>query len=426
VRPRLAAGLCAMAIIAIAASVQAQTPPGSSPAPALPPAPASATTPAAPAEPGAATTPAAPGTAAPARPQAPVFDAAFTAWLADIRRDALAAGVRPATIDAALATIDAQPVVLERDRSQAEFTLTLGQYVERRLTPALLRLATAHARSERPLLLKVERAHKVPRSVLVSVWGLESNFGRFAGVRPTVPVLATLAYDGRRAALFRGELLNALRIVDRGDIELDRLKGSWAGAMGQPQFLPSSYLKFAQDFDGDGKRDIWTSLPDVFASIAFYLASNGWTAGEPWGRRVTLPADFDARLGDRAPLRAEGCRAVRQLTQPLLLSEWRGIGVRTARGLPLPKSAMAASLLRSDGETFLVYRNYETLLTYNCAHSYAIAVGLLADRLDGKLESWPVTKKPARAVRPARGTHAPAKARTKAKATSAASRRKSR
>ena len=164
----------------------------------------------------------------------------------------------------------------------------------------------------------------MPKSILVSVWGLESNFGRFAGVRPTVPVLATLAYDGRRAALFRGELLNALRILDRGDIELERLKGSWAGAMGQPQFLPSSYLKFAQDFDGDGRRDIWTSLPDVLASIANYMASNGWVHGESWGRRVKLPPDFDARLGAKAPLRSEGCRAVRQLTEPMLLKRVAG------------------------------------------------------------------------------------------------------
>ena len=423
---RRAAAIVAALLVAWAAPVpaRAQTPPATPPAPASPSAPPPATAAPPPAAPGTPSAPAAPGGASAATPQAPVFDAAFTAWLGDLRRDALAAGVRPATIDAALATIDAQPVVLERDRSQAEFTLTLGQYVMRRLTPALLRLAKEHARQQRPLLLKVEHAHKVPRSMLVSVWGLESNFGKFAGVRPTVPVLATLAYDGRRAALFRGELLNALKIVDRGDIELERLKGSWAGAMGQPQFLPSSYLKFAQDFDGDGKRDIWTSLPDVLASIAFYLASNGWTPGEAWGRRVTLPADFDTRLGDRAPLRSEGCRAVRQLTQPMLLSEWRALGVKTAKGLPLPKTSTAASLLRADGETFLVYRNYETLLTYNCAHSYAIAVSLLSDRLDGKLENWPATKKPAKAVRPARGGRAPA--RSKARTTSAASRRKSR
>jgi membrane-bound lytic murein transglycosylase B len=332
-------------------------------------------------------------------PTPPPHDPAFAAWLDTLRGEALGAGIRPATIDAAFATIVAQPVVLERDRSQAEFTLTLGQYIDRRLTPALLRLARQHATSERPVLARVERAHKVPRSILVAVWGLESNFGKFAGVRPTVPVLATLAYDGRRAALFRGELLNALRIVDRGDIELERLKGSWAGAMGQPQFLPSSYLKFAQDFDGDGRRDIWTSRPDVFASIAFYLASNGWTPGESWGRRVTLPPDFDARRGTRAPLRSEGCRAARQLTEPLLLTEWRALGVKSARGGPLPKAAIAASLLRADNETFLVYRNYETLLTYNCAHSYAIAVGLLGDRLDGRVDSWPAAKKAAKPER---------------------------
>ena len=385
------------ATISVAAPALAQAPGPRPPAPAPPPAGA----PAAPAPTlaeAAAATPTVP-TATP-----PPHDPAFAAWLAAQRGDALAAGIRPATIDAAFATIVAQPVVLERDRSQAEFTLSLGQYVDRRLTPALLRLARDHARREQRLLARVERAHKVPKSILVSVWGLESNFGRFAGVRPTVPVLATLAYDGRRAALFRGELLNALRILDRGDIELERLKGSWAGAMGQPQFLPSSYLKFAQDFDGDGRRDIWTSPPDVLASIANYMASNGWVHGESWGRRVKLPPDFDARLGAKAPLRSEGCRAVRQLTEPMLLNEWRAIGVRTAKGTPLPRAALAASLLRVDQETFLVYRNYETLLTYNCAHSYAIAVGLLADRLDGRLESWPAAKKAARPARPTKRT----------------------
>jgi membrane-bound lytic murein transglycosylase B len=373
----------------------APQPAATPPAPASPTATSSTSPTPTPAE-AAAATPTVP------TPTPPPHDPAFAAWLTTLRGDALAAGIRPATIDAAFATIVAQPVVLERDRSQAEFTLTLGQYVSRRLTPALLRLSREHARRQQALLARVERAHKVPKSILVAVWGLESNFGRFAGVRPTVPVLATLAYDGRRAALFRGELLSALRILDRGDIELERLKGSWAGAMGQPQFLPSSYLKFAQDFDGDGRRDIWTSLPDVFASIAVYMASNGWAAGESWGRRVTLPANFDARLGSKAPLRTEGCRAVRQLTEPMMLHEWRALGVRTAKGTALPKAAMAASLLRVDQETFLVYRNYETLLTYNCAHSYAIAVGLLADRLEGRLDSWPAAKKPPTPPRPAK------------------------
>jgi membrane-bound lytic murein transglycosylase B len=383
--------LCAAAPPTGASALLQASPSQTSPSAQGPPPPAAAVPTSAEA---AAATPTVP------TPTPPPHDPAFAAWLAAVRGDAVTAGIRPETIDAAFATIVAQPVVLERDRSQAEFTLTLGQYVDRRLTPALLRLSREHARREQRLLARVERAHKVPRSILVAVWGLESNFGRFAGVRPTVPVLATLAYDGRRAALFRGELLNALRILDRGDIELERLKGSWAGAMGQPQFLPSSYLKFAQDFDGDGRRDIWTSLPDVFASIAAYMASNGWATGESWGRRVKLPPDFDARLGTKAPLRTEGCRAVRQLTEPMLLSEWRALGVRTAKGTPLPRASLAASLLRVDQETFLVYRNYETLLTYNCAHSYAVAVGLLADRLEGRVDSWPAAKKKARPARP--------------------------
>jgi membrane-bound lytic murein transglycosylase B len=388
------AGVCALA--PLGHPVRAQT--TAQPTSQAPASPTSSTPTPTPAE-AAAATPTVP------TPTPPPHDPAFAAWLAALRGEALAAGIQPGTIDAAFATIVAQPVVLERDRSQAEFTLTLGQYVSRRLTPALLRLAKQHAQREQTLLARVERAHKVPKEIVVAVWGLESNFGRFAGVRPTVPVLATLAYDGRRAALFRGELLSALRILDRGDIELDRLKGSWAGAMGQPQFLPSSYLKFAQDFDEDGRRDIWTSKADVFASIAFYMASNGWAEGESWGRRVKLPADFEARLGTRAPLRTAGCRAVRQLTEPMPLKAWATLGVRTARGTALPKSAIAASLLHVDQETFLVYRNYETLLTYNCAHSYAVAVGLLADRLEGRVESWPAARKaakPARAKAPAR------------------------
>ena len=398
--------------VAALASAMAVGAPALAQQPAPAPAPAPAQSPAQTQRQAATPTPAEAAAATPSvpTPTPSPRDPAFAAWLDALRGEALAAGIRPATIDAALATIVAQPVVLERDRSQAEFTLTLGQYVERRLTPALLRLAREHYRTQQRLLTRIEHAHKVPKSILVSVWGLESNFGKFAGVRPTVPVLATLAYDGRRAALFRGELISALKILDRGDIELDRLKGSWAGAMGQPQFLPSSYLKYAQDFDGDGRRDIWTSLPDVLASIANYMASNGWVNGESWGRRVKLPPDFDVKLGTKAPLRSEGCRAVRQLTEPMLLSEWRAVGVKTPKGTPLPKAAMAASLLRVDQETFLVYRNYETLLTYNCAHSYAIAVGLLADRLDGRLESWPSVKKTAK--KPARKTTSGSSRRT--------------
>ena len=261
-------------------------------------------------------------------------------------------------------------------------------------------LAKRNAAQHRKLLIRVQTQHRVPASIVIAVWALESNFGRFSGVRPTVPVLATLAYDGRRGDLFRSELLDALRILDRGDIDLDGLKGSWAGAMGQPQFLPSSYLKFAQDFDADGRRNIWTSLPDVFASIAFYLKSNGWNEKQAWGRRVRVSDSLAARLPELAPLRTEGCRALRALTHPLPLSRWQAVGLRTATGGALPRASIEASLLRSDGEAFLVYGNYETLLSYNCAHTYALSVALLADRLEGKTSSWPPAAKPARSSRP--------------------------
>ena len=182
---------------------------------------------------------------------------------------------------------------------------------------------------------RVSATYHVPASVVVSVWALESNLGRFAGVRPTIATLATLAWEGRRGPFFRAQLLDALRIVDRGDIELARLKGSWAGAMGQVQFMPSSYLQYAVDFDGDGRRDIWSSPADVFASIANYLRERGWTDARGWGREVRLPADA-AAIDAAAPRRTEGCRAEQETTVPLPIERWRELGVRTARARAAP------------------------------------------------------------------------------------------
>jgi peptidoglycan lytic transglycosylase B len=330
----------------------------------------------------------------------------FEVWLDALRKDALGAGIKPGTVERALTTVEYQPTVLERDRGQAEFTLTLAQYLERRLTPAMLRAAEARMREHRRLLARVERAHGVPAGIVLAVWALESNFGRFTGARPTVPVLATLAYDGRRAALFRSELLDALRILDRGDIELERLKGSWAGALGQPQFLPSSYLKYAQDFDGDGRRDIWASLPDVFGSIAFYLKTNGWEPKQAWGRRAQVSDAVRAKLADSAPLRTTGCRAMRSLTAPLPLEQWTGLGVKTTTGEQLPRAALDASLLEADGHAYLLYPNYEALLAYNCAHTYALSVGILGDRLEGRLTSWPAPPKRTKPTTSSRKTRA--------------------
>jgi peptidoglycan lytic transglycosylase B len=321
--------------------------------------------------------------APPARAQEPPSGSPppFDVWLAQLRVEALTRGIRPEIVDAAFSDVQ-QPVaqILERDRTQAEFSLDLTAYLRRRLTRNTLRTAQEMYTQYRELLESVGKTYGVQPKIITAVWGLESNFGRFAGVRPTIPALATLAYDPRRASLFRNELFSALEILNRGDIELDRLKGSWAGALGQPQFMPSTYLLYSQDFDGDGRRDIWASQADVFASVAYYLHEHGWTDKMTWGREVKVPkASLDAVKA--LPRRADGCRAERALTPPRSLKDWRKMGLRTIGGAPIPTGTIDASLVTDGSRYFLVYSNYEALLAYNCATSYAISIGMLADRL---------------------------------------------
>lgn len=317
----------------------------------------------------------APAPAEEPRPEFPVFVAA-------LKQQALAAGVSQATADQALDHLEPLDVVVERDRSQPEVQLSVEKYVARRLTRSFVRSAADHLQGHREELAPIVKKYGVPAGVLVAVWGMESNFGRFTGTRPTIQALATLAWEGRRRTLFTTELIAALQILDKGYIEPERLKGSWAGAMGQTQFMPSSYLAHAQDFDGDGRRDIWSSLPDVFASIANYLVAYGWKEGQSWGREVKVPAGNATKLAAKVGFRQTGCRAERELSVPLPLSQWQALGVRTGAGGALPKVDRTASLLRAGSKSYLVYPNYEALLGYNCAHAYALSVGLLSDRLD--------------------------------------------
>jgi membrane-bound lytic murein transglycosylase B len=305
----------------------------------------------------------------------------FDAFVALLREEALLRGISQETVDRAFADLEPSPTVIQRDQTQAEVVLTIDQYIQRRLTRSVVRTARTMAARHRTLLSRVSRRYGVPARVLVAVWGLESNFGRFSGVRPTIQALATLAWEGRRGDFFRGELMQALEIVDRGYIGVEQMKGSWAGAMGQPQFMPSSYLQWAQDFDGDGDRDIWSSTPDVFASIANYLRQHGWSPDVLWGREIRLPAGGMDALGDGASLRDSGCRAEREMTERLPLAKWHALGLRTTAGGALPKAKLDASLLPTGDRAYLVYSNYEALLEYNCAHSYALAVALLADQI---------------------------------------------
>jgi membrane-bound lytic murein transglycosylase B len=320
-----------------------------------------------------------PAPPAPDAPTVPIDRQAFATWLAGVRAEALTRGVSEATVNAAFEGLEPVEKVLERDRTQAEFTLSLEEYLKRRLTTPTVRTARKMAAVHKKVLTRAGAAYGIDPRMLVAVWGLESNFGRFAGVRPTVPVLATLAWDGRRGDFFRQQLFDALTIVDRGDIPLSKLKGSWAGALGQVQFMPSSYLASAVDFDKDGDRDVWASMPDVFGSIGNYLQQHGWIEGR-WGYAVTIP-DAAREKVVSVPLREEGCRALRTLSQPRALKDWHTLGVRLANGKALPASVRDASLLAIDTRTYLVTANYEALLAYNCAHTYALSVALLADRL---------------------------------------------
>jgi membrane-bound lytic murein transglycosylase B len=313
---------------------------------------------------------------APPLPQPP-----FEEWLAGVRAEALTLGIREATVNEALTGLEQVPTVIERDRTQAEIVQTLDQYLQQRVSAKVVRTAQSMRGTHGAVLRQVSEKFGVPPGILVSVWGLESNFGRFSGVRPTIATLATLAYDPRRSTMFRAELFDALRILDSGDVEPAALKGSWAGALGQPQFMPSSFLRYAQDFDGDGRRDIWRSTPDVFASIANYLAQKGWQKGQAWGREVTIPAELITKLPEVAPMQTSGCLARRQMTVPRPLAEWKKLGVRTAAGGPLPVADFEASLVMGVKRHFLVYPNYQAILEYNCVNAYGLSVGLLGDRV---------------------------------------------
>jgi membrane-bound lytic murein transglycosylase B len=314
----------------------------------------------------------------------------FTEWLAGVRSEALARGIRPAIVEEALGQLDEPlPIVIERDRAQAEAVFPLERYVDRRLTKRVIKTAREMFTRHRTLLDEVAWRYGVSPRILVAVWGLESNFGRFSGRYPTISALATLAWDPRRSTFFRGELFNALEILNRGDIDVARMRGSWAGAMGDVQFMPSSYLKFAEDFDGDGRRDIWSTPADIFASIANYLKGHGWTEGEPWGRQVKVSSDAARKIAAGVAHRTGTCQATRDMTVMLPVKEWRQLGVRLPNGAPLPASTPDAAMVSGAAKHFLVYANYDALLEYNCAHSYAVSVGLLADRIGAGSTSTP-------------------------------------
>jgi membrane-bound lytic murein transglycosylase B len=298
-------------------------------------------------------------------------DQDFKTWLEGVRAEGRRRGLSQRALDDGLADVAPIARVIELDRRQPETTLTFDDYMTRIINQARIDTARAQLRDNASVLKGVEQRFGVQPRFIVALWGIESDFGRITGGFPVIAALATLAYDGRRSAFFREELFNALRMVDKGLVSPREMRGSWAGAMGQSQFMPSSFLAYAVDGDGDGKIDLWNSRADVFASAANYLSRVGWNGREGWGEEAKLPPGFDQQLIDHTKVQKT-------------IAEWAELGVRRRDGSQLPKRETIASLIQPggpDGPRYLIFGNYRVLLRWNRSLFFATAVGYLADRI---------------------------------------------
>lgn len=296
----------------------------------------------------------------------------FDQWLTSFIQEAQTRDFSTQFLQTTFAEVKPVPRVIELDRRQPEFSQTFWRYLNTRVSETRIREGRVLLKQNAGLLGQIEKKYGVQGRFLVAFWGLETNFGQFLGGFPVVDALATLAYDERRSAFFRSELFDALSILSGNHIEQSSMVGSWAGAMGQPQFMPSTFVRYAVDEDGDGRKDIWTTLPDVFGSAANYLSQLGWDARYTWGREVSLPDNFDLDLVGQRKKRP--------------LSEWQATGVRRINGRDLPAVDIEGAIILPAGvrgPAFMVYGNFDAIMTWNRSLLYAISVGHLADRLAG-------------------------------------------
>lgn len=295
----------------------------------------------------------------------------FETWLQNVRAEAETQGIRKATIDAVFEKIELLPKVVALDKKQPEHTITFREYLPRAIPASRVQKGRQMLAANRALLKEIEEKYGVQARFIVALWGIETDFGSNTGGFYVPASLATLAYEGRRSAFFKDEFMKSLKIIDEGHVPPHDMTGSWAGAMGQCQFMPSSFLKFAEDYNGDGKRDIWMTKADLFASIANYLKQSGWQKDETWGRQVKLPEGFDVALTGK------------EIIKPL--TEWQKLGVRREDGSDLPARDLAASIILPGGDArdaFITYKNYTVVMQWNRSNYFATAVGLLADALE--------------------------------------------
>ncbi|QDY70884.1 lytic murein transglycosylase [Qingshengfaniella alkalisoli] len=303
------------------------------------------------------------------RPQA---NSGYDAWVASFRSRALSSGISTSTVDTAFRGSGYLPGVIERDRNQTEFTRTLEDYLAIAASDKKVSNGRQKLRQYSGVLSRIESRYGVEPQVVVAVWGMESSYGERRGNIPVVSALSTLAYDGRRGSFFESQLIAALRILQNGDTTVANMTGSWAGAMGHTQFIPTSYLAYAVDFTGDGRRDIWSNDPtDSLASTAAYLSRSGWRHGQPWGMEVRLPAGFNMGLTGRGTKRSP--------------SSWASMGVRDVNGRPVPDHGQASIIIPqgTNGPAFMTFDNFTVITRYNNAEKYVIGVGHLSDRITG-------------------------------------------
>jgi membrane-bound lytic murein transglycosylase B len=318
-------------------------------------------------------------TAEPARPN-------FVAWREAFKTEALAAGVSAATFDRAFAGVLPNFDILAKDDVQPEYTKPIWAYLDTAVSPEHVATGRQVLIDDKAALRKATKPYGVPPQIVVAIWGLESAYGVNTGGYNVIEALATMAYGSHRPDVFRQNLIDALLILEHGDITPEDMQGSWAGAMGQTQFMPAAFRQYAVDGDGDGKRDIWRSLPDVFASTASFLAAHGWKPGQPWGAEVRLPAKFDWELAE--------------IDVTKTVAEWRKLGIKRADGKALPKLNSPASIIAPAGHrgpAFIVFDNFRTILDYNNSISYALGVAHLADLITGKpdfVAQWPRDEAP--------------------------------
>lgn len=316
-------------------------------------------------------------------------NAAFTTWLGQYRQRALARGVSPAAVETLLAGVELQPRVLALDKRQpgdsGSATARFDAYLARQVDAGRINLGVAAASRVSGTLAAVQARTGVPGEILLAIWGLESGYGKVTGKFDVPSALATLAWDGRRAALFTAELDATLGIIEKGLATRETLRGSWAGAMGQPQFLPSSFLSYGLDGDGDGRADIWTNEADTLMSIGNYFKQKGWQTGLSWGLPVTLPEGFD-RVAIRPVEKPKTCvRPLEKHSRWLPVAEWKAKGVAGAAAFPADH--VLAAMIEPDGDgqgAYLVTRNYRVIMDYNCSNFYALSVALLGDAITGR------------------------------------------